>query len=499
MKTNSKNKLLFTTTMLAALLVCSAYAALMPNVHAAEISVQQKGLSVLSNVVGVDITKYDVATEENSISPPFLGGVLQEDVLCTLNSDGSKLKTLYTFADGNLRGIHVLEKEGAPSLTKPATSVNAVESAQDFLSNYQAYTAKPVFGELKATLNNLDPSKNLTKTFGDKVLHVTACDGRTHFKWYYTANGARAPYTKAISMGFKDGFLTSFIDNWDLYGIGSTSVNLSKEEAVAIALDVAREHSWTMQLDEDNLDPSNFNEKRSVSWTALVFDGSLDADNVRSDDVLELYPVWRVGLVLNRVYGELYGIEVDIWADTREVRVVREEYSQLAAQWFENSTARVDTGPVFFGGVEPNFMMGIMLSATTLSIVGVFAAGLVRKKPRALYQLKPRFLKTCVLLLGFLLLLAVFSPLVATANATDRAATIWGASSSGAPGYSSTSWRKTDDEIDRQFEVTDWITDICFTGANGYSGFNNTWTNKDVILSQADSYSDNYDYVAVVD
>ncbi|MCW4045829.1 MAG: hypothetical protein NWE94_09980, partial [Candidatus Bathyarchaeota archaeon] len=168
---------------------------------------------------------------------------------------------------------------------------------------------------------------------------MTAYDNCTLFKWYYTANGATAPYTKFVSMIFKDGFLAFFIDNWDLYSIGSTSVNLSKDEAVAIALDAARKHTWPMQLDEDALDARNFNEKRSVPWTVLTFDGSLDADKSRSGDVLELYPVWRVGLVLNKVYGELYGIEVDIWADIKEVRSVKEEYSQLAALLFENSTA----------------------------------------------------------------------------------------------------------------------------------------------------------------
>jgi hypothetical protein len=460
-------------------------------------TIQQKGLSVLNDVVGVDLAKYDVATEDNSISPPFLGGVLQEDVLYSLTSDESTLKTLYTFADGNLRGIHVLEREGTPSMIKPATSGNAVENAQDFLSNYQTYTAKPVFGELKATLNNVDPNKNLTENVGDKVLTVTAYGDRTHFKWCYTVNGAISLYSKVVSMGFKDGFLTSFIDNWDLYSIGSTSVNLSKEEAMEIALDVAREHSWTMQLDEDTLDPSNFNEKRSVSWTTLVFDGSLDADSTRSEDVLKLYPVWRVGLVLNRVYGELYGIQVDIWADTKEVRSVKEEYSQLAAQWFEDSTASVDESPVFFSRADPNFVLGIMVSAATVSVIA-FAAGLF-KKPRALDQLKPRFLKTGVMLLGFLLMLAVFSPLVATANATDRAATIWGSRSSGAQGYNSTSWRKTDDEIDRQDDVSDYIVSNCFNAANGYSGDDNTWVNQDVIISQAYSFSINYDYVAVVD
>jgi len=225
----------------------------------------------------------------------------------------------------------------------------------------------------------------------------------------------------------------------------------------------------------------------------------LDADIVRSGDILELYPVWRVGLVLNRVYGELYGIQVDIWADTKEVRSVKEEYSPLAAQWFENTTASVDESPVFFSGAEPNFAMGIMVSATTLSVIGVLAAGLFLKKPRALGRLKPHFLKAWVVLLGFLLLLAVFSPLVATANATTRVATIWGARSSGALGYNSISWRKTDDEINRQGNVTDYIVSNFFTAANGYSGANNIWVNKDVIVSQAYSLRYNYDYVAVVD
>jgi hypothetical protein len=493
-------KLLFIAVILSLLFISSTYAALIPNVHAAEITAQQKGLAVLSNVVGVDLTKYDVTTEENSQYPPYLGAVLQENVLYTLTSANSKLKAFCTFANGDLQAIYVLEKEGTPSLTKPAVSVNAVERAQGFLSNYQAYAAKPIFGQLISTLNGIDASKNQTTTIGDKVLEVTAYGDRTHFKWYYTANGAIAPYSKVVAIGFKDGFLTSFIDNWNLYSIGSTSVNLSKEEAVAIALDTARKHSWTMQLDEDNLDPRNFNEKRSVSWTALVFDGSLDANKTRSEDVLELYPVWRVGLVLNRVYGELYGIEVDIWADTKEVRSVREEYSELAARWFENSTANVGTSAAFVNGAEPNFVVAIMFSATTVSIIGAFAAVLFKKKPRALHQLKPRFLKTCGVLLGSLILLVVFLPLVATANATTRAGNIWGARSSGAPNNPySYSWRKTDWEISRQWEVTSYIASNFFTAANGYTGFSNEGVNKDVILYQAEYFSNNYDYVAIVD
>lgn len=130
MKKNSKRKLLFTTILLAALLISSAYATLIPNGEAAEITTQQKGLAALSDVVGLDLTEYSVTTEESCQYPPYLGDVLQENVLYNLTSANSKLKAFCTFANGNLQGIYVLENEGTLSLTKPVVSVDAVESAR---------------------------------------------------------------------------------------------------------------------------------------------------------------------------------------------------------------------------------------------------------------------------------------------------------------------------------------------------------------------------------
>lgn len=497
----ANSKLLLIALFLAILIVISGCEVLMPKVNASAITPRQKGLAVLGDVIGLDLTKYNVATEENSQYLPSLSTPLRENILYNLNSANSNLRTIQTFVNGNLQGIFVLENDGTPNLSKTGYSIDAVENAQEFLSNYQTYTGKQIFGELGTSLNNVDASRNLTKTFENKALEVTAYGDDSHFKWYYTANGAAALYTKVVSIGFRDGFMTSFIDNWDLYSIGSTNVNLSKEEAVSIALDTAKEHSWTVQLDEDALDPSNFNEKRSVSWTTLAFDGSFDADKIRSENVLELFPVWRVGIVLNKVYGELYGIEVDIWADTKEVRSVKEEYSQLAAQWFANSTANVDTTEALTSGVELNFLMETVLSATIVSLMGAFTVLVVKKKkPRAFRQLKPHFLKVCIMLLGFLLISMVFLPSIAFANATSRAGNIWGARSTGAPNAPySFSWRKTDDEIDKQWYVSDYIVSHFFTPANGYSGYNHEATNKDQILYQGEFFSEYYDYVAIVD
>jgi len=151
-------------------------------------------------------------------------------------------------------------------------------------------------------------------------------------------------------------------------------------------------------------------------------------------------------------------------------------------------------------GTERNFAMETEFIATTVSIMGVFVVGLLRKKNmRALCQLKPRSVKICGITLGFLLLLVVFLPLVATANATSRAGNVWASRSSGAEGYSSISWRKTDDEINRQYSIALYLVNYCFNAANGYAGFNNKWSNKGAILNQAGYLSNNYDYVAIVE
>jgi competence protein ComGC len=274
MAKESRRRFLFVTVFLVVLLISGAYASLVPNVHAAEATNQEKGLAILNTVVGLDLTKYAVTLQEDS-QASYLDVVPLDNIVYDLTSGGSRLKMLYTFAGGNLQMIHVLETTGTPSLKSP-TSANAVEMAKTFLNNYQAYTADSLYGELKSTLNGVDANKNATITSGKTQLEVCATTGYTRFKWTYTFNGAIAS-SKFVAMGFKNGFLTAFVDNWQLYKIGSTSLSLSKNEAVTIALDAARAHSWSMKLDDDALDAKNFNETK-VSWTALIFDCSRGAD-----------------------------------------------------------------------------------------------------------------------------------------------------------------------------------------------------------------------------
>jgi len=305
--------------------------------------IQQKGLTILKDAVGLDLSKYTITTEENTHTDP--SGVDMDTVFYTLMSDSSRVTALLEFTSGNLMMIHMLDIDGPLYLTKPQTNVNSVELAKAFLSKYQTYTGDAVYGQLMHMLDDMFfiPS-NFTKTSGNAVLEVTGSDSeRPWLKWYYTSNGASSPYSKFISLGFRNGFLEAFVDKWQLYKIGSSEVNISEKEAIAIALEAAKAHAWSLKLDNDTLSPENFGEK-NVRWTALLFDGALDTDKTHSGGSLTLYPVWRVGIALNKWYGNMYGIQVDIWADNGEVRSVQEAWSMMPPPE-ESTTANSSPSP----------------------------------------------------------------------------------------------------------------------------------------------------------
>jgi hypothetical protein len=253
-------------------------------VHAAELTNREKGLTILSNTVGLNLTNYVVTTKEHSLneSASNPGIVSQENVEYSLRSEVSKINVLATFANGNLQMMHVLDNVGSPITTIKASS-NTV-TAKNFLESYHNYTANSLFGELSSTLDNVDNNKNLTKDIGNTELQISAINGYTTFKWTYVFNGIIAP-SKFVALGFNNSCLTAFVDNWQLYKIGSTTVNLSEKEVEIIGLNAAKTHSWSLPLENDAFDPNNFNVS-NVIWKTLIFDNSLGANKTRGADSL---------------------------------------------------------------------------------------------------------------------------------------------------------------------------------------------------------------------
>jgi hypothetical protein len=489
-------KVLLITVILSLLFISSAYAVLTPNAHAAEINIQQKGLDVTNNVVGLDLSKYTVTQKEDITNhqASYLGLIPQENVKYNMVSDSGELNVLYTFAEGNLQMIQVLENFGKP-ITNKLPNV-APKMAQDFLSDYKTYTANPLYGELTSTLKNVDAGKNLTKTEGNIVLEVTSIDDYTNFKWYYTANGAMAPYLKFIALSFKNGFLSAFIDNWQFYDVGNSNIKLSKEDAANIALEAARSHSWSGKLDDDTLYAAKFNNS-NVKWMSLTFDNSLGINNTRSEDLLVLYPVWRIGVALDKWYGQLYGVVVEIWADTGEVRSVEEAWSTLP-QPSENANKT----SLF---TEAKFL--ISFPGIVALVAGISIWTIRKKKLHYRSFLKARSSKIAGLILCCLItLMILLTPFATVSATTQRGAVVWGSESTG-QNDQPTKQRKSPTEIALQKNTSAYIAEAF--GDNGYTGGSdseinhqgsvNLGSSKQQILNDIYYLTGYNDYVAVVD
>jgi hypothetical protein len=507
MKRNSKRKLLLTTIVLVALLIFSAYAALIPNAQAAEVTIQEKGLLILNDVVGLDLSKYSIASREGP-QKAYLSVVPQENVRYTLETDGSKVDLLCTFTNGKLRMIDVLESEGSPCLTEPTTSAlemtdgffsdyRVLEMAKVFLSNSQSHSGNSFYGELESMLENVVANKNLTKTAGNVKMEVITSGDSATFRWTYTFNGVEAG-DKCVVLGYNKGFLKYFIDNWDLYKIGSTSLNLSEEEAIKIAMESAEAYSWKVGSDNETYQVTKFNVT-DVAVAQLVFCNSLNADKTRRQGLLTLYPMWRIGVALDKFYpGNVYGIYVDVWADTKEIRHIKEVFSTLdppidkIATLDESAVGPLDTQA--FSEAQPNSISipWIALPAFAAVMLGTVPIWLVKKKNLK----KQRFFKINGILLCLLIALAMLLVPISAVNAAEptRRATIWGAESTGMAN------RKTQAEILQQRSTSQRISDYFKNDgydASNYQGSQGSF--KTQILDQISTNEQNYDRVAVVD
>ena len=460
-KQSSKKKIL--VLFLVVLSVFCVYASLTPNVLASEVTLKENCTSVMQSVLNLDLSKYTIISQESSLNLEQLGGVSMHGILFNLTSEKSNLRIFYSFVSENLQGIYVLENSGNPHLTKTPVVSNAIASAQTFLDSYQKYTSKQIFTDLELSLTDVVPDRNVTAVMDDKIMQILSYNDRTNFKWSYIANNAKAEYTKIITMGVRDGFLSFFIDNWDLYPVGNTIVNISQEEAVSIAVDVAKAHSWSVSVDASSLTAEKLNRNR-VSYSALYLADSIGADKPRSKNALEIYPVWTVSLALDRMYGQLYGLQVDIWADSKEVRSIKELYTTitpLSSDFLRNATTNLSNQKQVNSNSAGDFLLWLLLpSAIIGSAVLLFV---LKKNQQIVFNHKPRFLKLSVILLSILILSIVFLPLVESANASCGSI-IWGSRSSDATSDYTWSWRKTDDEISRANSVTSYIHNNFLTG-----------------------------------
>jgi hypothetical protein len=199
--------------------------------------------------------------------------------------------------------------EGSPIYAQPQPFL-VTDTAESILQRLSSLDAASYLEPMRNMLASVNETENFELTQGNTKLKVSLSGGDGEVMWLYTENGVDFS-PKSLSLVFEDGVLKKLTDGWYMWKIGSTTVNISNDEAIAIARNAARGFSWNA----DGEEVTDFNVLEDP--VSAVFHPT------PREDPLSLVPYWYITLYLDKVYpGGINRIGVGLWADTGEVAQV---------------------------------------------------------------------------------------------------------------------------------------------------------------------------------
>jgi hypothetical protein len=292
----------------------------LPAGHSAELTAPEKALMFLEDVVEVDVAKYDVTLASNWVDyPPHWGGLAEEVVRHDLDGGNeSSLRVTCRFREDTVHSYSLQASRGSPIFAEPQPT-SLLDAAKGFIKRYQTYFKASYIKEMRSMLDMVDGTEDATVTSGNMKLTILNQEvqndptvepvARTLFEWTYTVNDVDAPQN-VVRVTFEEGVFKSLVDDWNLYSVGSSEVNVSREEAISLARKAAEDYKLQIYL-EDGLTDVEFKLADEPVRAGL---------SMYPRETLTVYPFWRIELYFDKHYYSAYGIQVGIWADTGEIK-----------------------------------------------------------------------------------------------------------------------------------------------------------------------------------
>src|SRR3972149_1249403 len=262
--------------------------------------VEGKALSVITEVIGLDMTNYNV--ELYNHNSEIYGGVFREYVDYTLESAESEIRVMITFANNILIRWSIDPLEGSPLYAEPLAA-NTLDVTKDTLQRYQTYTSVPIVQEARNILDTITEIKTSNTTIGNLKMRITG----NSIDWVRTINGLEFP--TGLSIRLSNGIVDTFTDESSFYHIGSSDVNISREEAVRIAWEEAKTFTAIEIWLGNGYETFPFRVKEEP----LIVRLQVGTANFTS------YPYWYVWFVADPEVYSTTGVEVYMRADTGEI------------------------------------------------------------------------------------------------------------------------------------------------------------------------------------
>ena len=271
-----------------------------------------KVLAFLKDVIHLDITKYHSTLASNTVEyRNDLGGIVEELFKYTLNYEGSTVDVTLRFRNNELSRFYLYVLEGTPIYSQLQPS-NVLDVSKGIIERYFEYSGASYLEHLKNILMNVDEPGDFEKTSGNVKIIRSAEGNKVKIECFYVENNIDFK-SKSVVLSFDSyGFLEVLNDDWNIFSVGSTEVNVSEEEAITIAMAYANDFSWIV------------NGNRISNFTIVSEPVTAELWPHSREQTLELIPYWYVTLYLDREYPDRVDrLAVGLWADTGEVSTIQ--------------------------------------------------------------------------------------------------------------------------------------------------------------------------------
>jgi hypothetical protein len=223
-----------------------------------------------------------------------------------LSNSEDKIDVVLRFRDQKLSRYQIYLFEGSPIYSEPQP-YDLVASAKNLLERYRSYRDSSYLEQMGNLISLVDEITNIEIVEDNMKLKISTSEDRTEFLWLYTLDGVDFS-PKSLSFVYEDHALKQVTDGWFLFESGSTEVNVSREEAIVLAISAAKDFTWM------------FAGEVVSDFVFLEDPVVVEFHPHPREDFATLVPYWYVVLYLDRVYpGEVDRIAVGLWGDNGEV------------------------------------------------------------------------------------------------------------------------------------------------------------------------------------
>jgi hypothetical protein len=255
----------------------------------------------IDKVLPLDLSQYNV-TDTFYDPSKFWGAADKIDY--KLESSSSKIE-ISCYVHNNVLGGCRVDSLGKDLAISDREYPTLNDAAISFLERYGNYTKKDL-SKMINMVAGADTTKDSMAIMDNLKFKVTFDETLERTTFYFADIFNGADYT-FLMFGFTKGIFSSFSDTSARFTVGDTSVNISKEQAVDIAMKAIQSFSYDMP---GGWEVSDFNVTNNYAY--------LRSDTQPYSTVLQAS--WVVDLYLNQTYpGSVHGLTVCIWANTGEV------------------------------------------------------------------------------------------------------------------------------------------------------------------------------------